>query len=137
MSTPGGNVPAILIPNQSTTIERLPYNIGSLTQASALFALDRLELLEAQAAQIRADREPLYRALGTLRGVRVWPSRANFILFRVEQRVGSEIFESLRRSGVLIKNLNSAGGVLKDCLRVTVGTPQENAAFLKALEQAL
>lgn len=116
---------------------RLPYNIGSLTQASALFALNRLELLEAQAAQIRTDREQLYRALGALRGVRVWPSRANFILFRVEQRVGSEIFDSLRRSGVLIKNLNSAGGVLKDCLRVTVGTPPENAAFLKALEQAL
>ena len=116
---------------------RLPYNIGSLTQASALFALDRLELLEAQAAQIRTDREQLYRALGALRGVRVWPSRANFILFRVEQRVGSEIFDSLRRSGVLIKNLHSAGGVLKDCLRVTVGTPQENAAFLKALERAL
>jgi histidinol-phosphate aminotransferase len=116
---------------------RLPYNIGSLTQASAEFALTHLALLDEQARQIRRDREPLFQALGRLRGVQVWPSQTNFILFRVENREADQVFEGLRTRGVLIKNLNSSGGMLKDCLRVTVGTPSENDAFLKALEAAL
>jgi histidinol-phosphate aminotransferase len=116
---------------------RLPYNIGSLTQASGLFALKHMELLDAQAAQIRADRERLYQVLRGMPGVQAWPSNTNFILFRVESRKADGVFESLKRSGVLIKNLNKAGGPLAGCLRVTVGTPQENAAFLKALEKAL
>ncbi len=116
---------------------RLPYNIGSLTQASAEFALTHLALLDEQARQIRRDREQLFQALGRIRGVRVWPSQTNFILFRVEGRDADDVFEGLRARGVLIKNLNSSGGVLKGCLRVTVGTPDENAVFLKALEAAL
>ena len=116
---------------------RLPYNIGSLTQASAEFALTHLALLDEQARQIRHDREPLFQALGRLRGVQVWPSQTNFILFRVENREADQVFAGLRTRGVLIKNLNSSGGMLKGCLRVTVGTPSENDAFLKALEAAL
>ncbi|OGI51038.1 MAG: histidinol-phosphate transaminase [Candidatus Muproteobacteria bacterium RIFCSPLOWO2_01_FULL_60_18] len=116
---------------------RLPYNVGSLTQASSEFALTRLALLDEQAKQIREDREKLFRALTRLPGVRAWPSQANFILFRIEKRDADEVFEGLRTRGVLIKNLNSSGGMLKGCLRVTVGTPDENAAFLSALEAAL
>ena len=116
---------------------RLPYNIGSLTQASAEFALTHLALLDEQARQIRQDREQLFQALGRLPGVHAWPSQTNFILFRVEGRNADDVFEGLRARGVLIKNLNSSGGVLKGCLRVTVGTPSENDAFLKALEAAL
>jgi len=116
---------------------RLPYNIGSLTQASGLFALKHMELLDAQAALIRTDRERLYEVLRDMPGVQAWPSNTNFILFRVESGKADGVFEFLRRSGVLIKNLSKAGGPLAGCLRVTVGTPQENAAFLKALEKAL
>ncbi|MBI3778158.1 MAG: histidinol-phosphate transaminase [Gammaproteobacteria bacterium] len=116
---------------------RLPYNIGCLTQASAEFALTHLPLLDEQARQIRRDREHLFQALSRLRGVHAWPSQTNFILFRIAGRDANEVFEGLRARGVLIKNLNSSGGVLKGCLRVTVGTPDENAAFLKALEAAL
>jgi len=116
---------------------RLPYNIGSLTQASAVFALAHLSLLDEQAARLRQDREKLFQALAGVRGVRAWPSRTNFILFRVENRDAGEVFAGLRSRGVLIKNLDSAGGALAGCLRVTVGTPEENAAFLRALEAAL
>ena len=116
---------------------RLPYNINSLTQASVEFALAHAEVLEAQAAQIRKDREALYRALCALPGVRAWPSRANFILFRVEGRSASEVHHGLRHRHVLVKNLDPAGGALQGCLRVTVGTDPENAAFLAALEKAL
>ncbi len=116
---------------------RLPYNINSLTQVSAVFALQNIALLDAQAAQIRTDREALYRALCALPGIHVWPSRANFILFRVDKGDTDRVFESLRANGVLIKNLNGSGGLLQGCLRVTVGAHSENAAFLKALEAAL
>ena len=116
---------------------RLPYNIGTLTQASAEFALARLPLLDEQAQLIRTEREKLFQALSGVPGLRAWPSRANFILFRVEKGGSDRVFEGLRTRGVLVKNLNSAGGTLKDCLRVTVGTPQENTFFLRALEASL
>lgn len=116
---------------------RLPYNTGTLTQASAVFALAHLDLLDKQARQIRQDREQLFQSLTRFNGVHVWPSQTNFILFRAEQRDADDVFEGLRSRGVLIKNMNSAGGMLKGCLRVTVGTPQENTAFLKALEATL
>jgi len=116
---------------------RLPYNISSLTQASAEFALAHLSLLDEQAARLRQDRDKLLQSLAGMRGVRAWPSRTNFILFRVENRDAGEVFAGLRERGVLIKNLDSAGGALAGCLRVTIGTPEENAAFLRALEAAL
>jgi len=114
---------------------RLPYNINSLTQASAVFALEHKDVLDAQAMQLRADRALLYKELATLPGVTVWPSAANFILFRVTN--AAKVFTKLREQGVLIKNLSGAGGVLADCLRVTVGTTAENKAFLVALQKAL
>jgi histidinol-phosphate aminotransferase len=116
---------------------RLPYNINVLTQTSARFALQHKALLDEQAARIRADRADLLRRLSSLPGVQPWPSEANFILFRVAAGSADAVFESLREQGVLIKNLNPAGGRLRDCLRVTVGTVDENAAFLEALGKAL
>ena len=115
---------------------RLPYNINSLTQASAEFALQHMDVLDEQAARLRAERERLLQELAALTGVRVWPSAANFILFRTDASADA-VFAALRQQGVLIKNLSGAGGVLTNCLRVTVGTPHENAAFLAALRQAL
>ena len=115
---------------------RLPYNINSLTQASAEFALEHKAVLDEQAARLRADREELYRALTGMPGVQVWPSAANFLLFRTAT-AAERVFAHLREQRVLIKNLAGAGGVLAGCLRVTVGTPEENAAFLAALRTAL
>jgi len=115
---------------------RLPYNINSLTQASAEFALEHKAVLDEQAARLRADREELHRALAGMPGVQVWPSAANFLLFRTETPA-DRVFAALREQRVLIKNLAGAGGVLAGCLRVTVGTPEENAAFLAALRNVL
>jgi histidinol-phosphate aminotransferase len=116
---------------------RLPYNINSLTQASAGFALRHMPVLDGQAARLRADREQLFGALASLPGIQAWPSRANFILFRTRTRPAAEVFAALTAQGVLIRNLSGAGGALADCLRVTVGAPDENAAFLAALRKAL
>lgn len=114
---------------------RLPYNVNVLTQVSAQFALGHREMLEQQAAHIRADRERLYRALCALPGLEVQPSHANFILFRAPAGQGERIFAGLSARRVLIKNLGRSG--LRDCLRVTVGTPEENEAFLAALGEVL
>jgi histidinol-phosphate aminotransferase len=67
----------------------------------------------------------------------VYPSRANFILFRAPAGRGGAIFAGLRERGVLIKNLDGVDAALRDCLRVTVGTPEENQAFLAALTALL
>lgn len=115
---------------------RLPYNINSLTQASAEFILRRREVLDVQIARICTDRENLYQELAAMPGIRAWPSRANFILFRSERKPVGEVFDGLRSSGVLVKNLDAQGGALRGCLRVTVGTPEENAAFLDALRRS-
>jgi histidinol-phosphate aminotransferase len=112
---------------------RSPYNINVLTQAAALFLLERLEVLEEQAARIRAEREVLGQALRFLPGVTVFPSQANFFLLRVPD--ADRAYEGLRRQGVLVKNLN--GPAMKNCLRVTVGTPDENRILLNAMREAL
>lgn len=115
---------------------RLPYNINILTQLSAEFALANGGMLDAQARQIRADRALLFEALNALPGVTPYSSEANFILFRLP-KAAQQVFESLREAGILVKNLSTSGGLLQDCLRVTVGTPQENQTFLAALATAL
>ncbi len=116
---------------------RLPYNINTLTQASARFALEHAGVLQEQAQHIRAGRADLAARLAGLDGLRVYPSEANFILFRTPAGQAGRIFDCLRESGVLVKNLSGAGGALADCLRVTVGTAQENAAFVERLAGCL
>jgi len=116
---------------------RLPYNINILTQASAEFALQNRKVLDQQTDQICKDRELLFAELNKIDGLTVYPSQANFILFRTPGGKATVIFEGLKEEGVLIKNLDKAGGLLKDCLRVTVGKPEENAAFLAALKKVL
>jgi histidinol-phosphate aminotransferase len=115
---------------------RLPYNINVLTQYTASFILKNAGFLDGQAEMIRADRERLLQQLAMLTGVEVFPSQANFILFRITQGNATEVFASLRREGVLIKNLDKPGP-LQNCLRVTVGTAEENQAFMRALEHAV
>jgi histidinol-phosphate aminotransferase len=116
---------------------RLPYNINVLTQASAQFALQHQALLDEQTQCITQDRDQLLSAMRQLTGIEVFPSQTNFILFRTAPDQADAVFETLKQHKVLIKNLSHAGGLLRDCLRVTVGTPDENAAFLDALRRAL
>jgi histidinol-phosphate aminotransferase len=116
---------------------RLPYNISSLTQTSAEFALENMAFLQDQTARICEARSHLAQALAAMGDVETWPSFANFILFRVRDKSADEIHAGLRQRGVLIKNLDKADPVLRGCLRVTVGTEEENAAFIKALSALL
>jgi histidinol-phosphate aminotransferase len=116
---------------------RLPYNISSLNQLTGEFALGHREVFEQQAASIRQDRDALLAGLQSLPGLTVYPSAANFILFRVPAGQAGAVHAGLEENGVLIKNLDGSAPALRDCLRVTVGRPQENAAFLSALATLL
>jgi len=115
---------------------RLPYNINVLTQYTAAYLLNNAGFLEGQAEMIRADREHLERQLSLLEELEVFPSQANFILFRLKQGDATAVHTALRADGVLIKNMDKPGP-LENCLRVTVGTPEENQLFMQALEKAL
>lgn len=114
---------------------RLPYNVGVLPQLVAMKLLQHHDVLLAQAENIRQERARMLAALNAVVGVRTWASEANFILLRVAQ--ASRIFEGLKQRGVLIKNLDGGHPALQDCLRVTVGTKQENTQFLSALQDTI
>jgi histidinol-phosphate aminotransferase len=116
---------------------RLPYNINSLTQVSTEFALKNTGFLLEQTASICEQRSLLYKTLQGYDHIRVYPSAANFIMFRVLGMSADQVFESVKQQGVLIKNLSPQGGLLENCLRVTIGTREENTAFLKALQTAI
>ena len=114
---------------------RMPYNINALTQASAAFLLDHFDVFEQQAAEIKEERERVMAALSDINGVTAFPSQTNFILLRVPD--ADAVFEALKRHGILIKNMNSARGLLANCLRITIGSKAENDAVLKALGEIL
>jgi len=116
---------------------RLPYNINVLTQVSAEFALENFSVFEKQTRSIREDREKLFAELSGDSRITVFPSQANFLLFRVDGFDADGIFSFLKEHGVLIKNMNPAGGLVKNCLRVTVGTADENHRFMSEISRAL
>src|SRR5688500_55039 len=111
---------------------RPPYNVSVLTQAAALFMLERLEVLEEQAARILSELQRLVVALIALMGVTVFPSEPNFFLIRVPD--ADRAHQALKQQNVLVRNLNPG---IRNCLRVTVGTPDENRILLTALREAL
>jgi len=116
---------------------RLPYNINVLTQISAKFAFDHKHVFDQQTAQIKKDRARLFAALSGFPALNVFPSKANFILFKTQAGQSAAIFDALKADGILIKTLNQQAGLLTDCLRVTVGTPVENKKFLTSLTKTL
>lgn len=116
---------------------RLPYNINVLTQVSAEFALRHKDIFDAQTNEIRQQREVMFDALEAIGGITPFPSEANFILVRMPQGRAQEIHAALRERGVLVKSLHRAHTSLEDCLRITVGTQEENGEFLQALVEVL
>lgn len=111
---------------------RLPYNVGVLTQKSVAFALDHIDVFNEQAAWITAERARVAEGLAEA-GYRPFPSDTNFILFHCRGRDPAAVYQALLDGGVLIKNLADSHPALAGCLRVTIGTPDENDRFLAAL----
>lgn len=114
---------------------RPPYNISVLNYECALFALEHAEVFAAQAQEIREQRAILLEALRGLPGVKTWKSEANMILVRVPD--AQKTFEGMRARKVLVKNVSKMHPLLANCLRLTVGTADENAQMLAALKESL
>jgi histidinol-phosphate aminotransferase len=114
---------------------RPPYNISVLNAEATLFALEHADEFARQAAAIRAERERLQRALQALPGVTPFPSEANMILVRVPD--AKRAFEGMKLRGVLVKHVAGLHPLLANCLRLTVGTPDENGLMIEALQASL
>ncbi|QYF95338.1 histidinol-phosphate transaminase [Massilia sp. PAMC28688] len=114
---------------------RPPYNVNVLSQITAEFALEHIDILNEQASRIIAARTSLFEALSALPGITVYPSSANFLLIRVPDAAAA--CAKLVKSGVLVRNVSKMHEMLANCIRVTVSTPEENSAFLDAFKASL
>lgn len=114
---------------------RQPYSVNSFSQMVASTVFRERMVFEQGISDIIRGREQISHGLSIVHGVDVFPSEANFVLFRVEH--ASALWRDLLHShSVLIRDFSRTPG-LEDCLRVTVGTPDENRRFLEAVDELL
>ncbi len=109
---------------------RLPFNLNSLSQSIAVEVLKDRKTLRAHIKEIVAERDLLFREMQKIHGIVPYPSEANFILFRAGKP--ERLFRGLLAEGILVRNMK---GAVPGCLRVTVGRPNENRTFLRALQK--
>ena len=114
---------------------RPPFNVSVLNAEAALFALEHADVYAAQAAELRQQRERVFTALQGMAGISPWPSQGNMVLARVKDAAAS--FAALKARGVLIKNVSGMHPLLANCLRITIGTPDENTRLLAELPECL
>ena len=95
--------------------------------------LGHADVLEQQAVQIRATRHDLMASLQQMSGVCVFNSNANFVLVELLNHDASEVFEALKTRGILVKNMTHAHPLLRNCLRLTVGSVEENLSLIEAM----
>ena len=113
----------------------LPYHLDVMTQTAGVLALEHVDEMDRRVSRITEQRGWIEARFGEL-DVESWPSSANFVLFRPAARKGADVWQRLVDRGVLVRNCASWPG-LDGCLRVTVGTPKENRAFIEALTLVL
>jgi len=118
---------------------RSPFNVNVVTEAVAIRLLENKAVLDALAAKVLAERERMRPELERLPGLKVYPTAANFFLVRVAggKGAGTKVFDGLKAQGVLVKDFSGGLPALENCLRLTVGTPDENRILLTALREAL
>jgi histidinol-phosphate aminotransferase len=113
----------------------LPYHLDAFKQAAAIAAVEHVDEMNARVASLVEERGRLTAALADL-PVDLWPSGANFVLFRPRAIEGRKVWQALLERSVLVRDCSSWPG-LDGCLRVTIGTPDEDDAFLTALQEVL
>jgi len=111
-----------------------PFNLNIFSQLAARTVLSNYGEFKLMVDKILAMRDNLIEEMSVIKNVTVFPSEANFILFRTQLK-GREVFEGLLKKGVLIRNVHAPG--IEDCLRVTVGRDNENKLFLDSLQAVL
>jgi histidinol-phosphate aminotransferase len=128
---------AIGAPEWIAQLEKLrpPYNVNVLSMAAAEFLLAEPGLLEGQTRAIVEERARLERGLDAIAGVERFASAANFVLVRVPD--AARAFEQLRARGILVRTFHGSHALLANCLRLTVGTREENSRLLDALAAIL
>lgn len=115
---------------------RPPYNVSVLNGEAALFALEHADVFAAQAAELVAQRTVLVNALRQMPGIeKCWDSEANMVLVRVAD--SARAYEGMKARKVLVKNVSTMHPLLANCLRLTVGTAEDNAQMLAALQASL
>lgn len=115
-----------------------PYNLNVAAEAAAIAALEDIDYLRGNIARLIAERERLAAELGHFQGLHVYPSQANFLLCRLSgrgERIGLHVRDTLRRRGILIRAYDKAG--LRDCVRFSIGRPEQTDALLAALREIL
>jgi len=111
-----------------------PYNVPVSASAAAIAALSDVEGLHANVARLTAERDRMSEALSELGWLTPYPSRSNFVLCRVQGRDARELRETLaRKYGILIRYFNKPG--LRDCVRISVGKPEQTEALVKAMRE--
>jgi len=111
---------------------RLPFNVNALSQRIATQVFQNYKEIEKTIKTICRERDRVFRELSSIDSLEVFPSEANFILFRVRNAPG--VYKRLLRKGVLLRDMTSQ---IKDTLRVTIGMPEENDFFLKKLKEVI
>ena len=120
---------------QNLEIAVLPYHLDSFKQAATVAALGYVTEMEARVDAIKAERSRIFDVISNL-DIDVWRSGSNFLLFRPRSVPALDVWNSLLAAGVLVRDCSSWPR-LEGCLRVTVGTAEENTAFLSALTTAV
>ncbi len=111
---------------------RLPFNVNSYSQTIAAACLKNKKTLNSYISKVVSERDRLFTELSKIKNIKPYPTEANFILFKTKNP--DKVYTKLLKQSILIKNLNN---VIRGCLRVTIGTVQENSIFLKALKKSL
>jgi histidinol-phosphate aminotransferase len=112
---------------------KLPYSLNVMSEAAAVIALENRDRRDTNVAYIVAERERVIEAMRAIPRIEMFPTFANFITFRT-QRHSKQIFEELCARGILVRDVSGYFG-LTSCLRVTIGTADENQQFLAALKE--
>jgi histidinol-phosphate aminotransferase len=112
---------------------KLPYNLNFISEEAAIVSLQRQEMRRSNVAHVVSERERLFSELARLNGIHPFPSRANFISFRVA--AGSALlFAKLLEEEILVRDVSNYPG-LSDVLRVTIGTAEQNRRFLEVVSR--
>lgn len=114
----------------------LPFHLSAVTARLGRLALSHAAAFEDRIKKIIYERERLQNALRPLPGLTVYPSRANFFLVRVARRPAADLARALLGRGILLRDFSSTPG-LEGCLRISVGTPAENDALIRALSEEM
>ncbi len=128
--------PQVVVENVRTVV--LPYHLDSVKQVAGSLALRHISDMRSRVELLVQERQRMAKKLLEL-PVQQWPSGANFILFRSvdnAQKTGEDLWEALLDRSILVRNCSS-WPKLEGCLRVTIGTPEENDSFLAHLEAIL